>query len=354
MKKIALFLTVLMLLAAFAGCVQNAAVPSADVSEGPVDSADASDEPAEPSDEVSEAERVTVSIATMKGPTGIGLVQVMESAEKGTAANDYVFTLAGAADEITPALIKGEIDIAAIPANLASVLYNKTEGKISVIAINTLGVLYIVDKGGEVAKLEDLRGKTVYATGKGSTPEYTLRYILAQNGIDPDNDVNIEFKSEAGEVVSTLAASEKGVAMLPQPYVATALSKVEGLNVVVDLNDEWGKVCNDTDIITGVAVVRKEFAEAHPEAVKKFLEEYSASVEYVNANVDEASALVEKFGIVAAAAVAKKAIPQCNITFVTGDRMKEQLKVYLGVLYEANAKSVGEKLPSDDFYYSEK
>lgn len=344
MKKLIILILAAVMLLSLVSCdpkTQNDSSAPAAESSGSAESAEESKEASVP------AEKTDIRVAGLKGPTSIGMVKLMRDAEDGNAANNYEFTVAGSADEVTPKLIKGEFDIAAIPANLAAVLYNNTEGEIRIIAINTLGVLYIVEKGGEVAKLEDLKGKTIYATGKGSTPEYTLRHILAENGIDPDKDVTIDFKSEPSEVVPLLKKAEKAVAMLPQPYVTVASANVEGLNTVIDLNAEWGKVESDTGIITGVTVVRKAFADEHPEAVKEFLKEYGASVAYVNANVEDAAALVEKYGIVAAA-VAKKAIPQCNITFISGNEMKTPLSVYLGVLYEANAKSVGGKLPGDD------
>ncbi len=297
-----------------------------------------------------EAEKETIRIAGLKGPTSIGLVKVMKNNADGKAANKYEFTIAGSADEITPKLNKGELDMAAIPANLASVLYNNTNGAIKVLAINTLGVLYIVEKGDTVKSVADLKGKTIYATGKGSTPEYTLRYILSKNGVDPDNDVTIEWQSEPTAVVPLLKANDNAIAMLPQPYVTVAQSNVEGLNIALNLTDEWGKIEGSGALVTGVLVARTEFVEKHPDAVKKMLNEYAASSEYVNANIDDAAALVEEFDIFKAA-IAKKAIPYCNIKVITGDEMRTSLSSYLAVLFEQNAKAVGGKLPDDAFYY---
>lgn len=297
-----------------------------------------------------EAEKETIRIAGLKGPTSIGLVKVMKDNADGKAANKYEFTIAGSADEITPKLNKGELDMAAIPANLASVLYNNTNGAIKVLAINTLGVLYIVEKDDTVKSVADLKGKTIYATGKGSTPEYTLRYILSKNGVDPDNDVTIEWQSEPTAVVPLLKANDNAIAMLPQPYVTVAQSNVEGLNIALNLTDEWGKIEGSGALVTGVLAARTEFVEKHPDAVKKMLNEYAASSEYVNANIDDAAALVEEFDIFKAA-IAKKAIPYCNIKVITGDEMRTSLSSYLAVLFEQNAKAVGGKLPDDAFYY---
>ena len=295
-------------------------------------------------------EDVTIRIGGLKGPTSMGLVKVMADNETGSAANDYAFTIAGSADEVTPKLIQGELDIAAVPANLASVLYNNTEGAVQLLAINTLGVIYIVEKGETVASVADLAGKTIYATGKGSTPEYALRYILSENGIDPDKDVTIEWKSEPTEVVSTLASAEGGVAMLPQPYVTVAQSSVEGLRIAIDLTEAWDALENGSMLLTGVLLVRKDFAENHPRAIADFLKEYEASTAYVNENNADAAQLIEKFDIVKAA-VAEKALPYCNITYIAGTDMKAPMDGYLKVLYDQNAASVGGTIPGDDFYY---
>lgn len=330
----------------------SVAEESSESSESSEESSAESSEAAEESSEESEpeTERAVMRIAGMKGPTSMGLVKVMEDNEAGATANAYEFTIAGTADEITPKLIQGELDAAAVPANLASVLYNNTEGEIQLLAINTLGVLYIVEKGETVSSIEDLRGQTIYATGKGSTPEYTLRYLLSENGIDPDNDVTIEYKSEATEVVAVLTEAESGIAMLPQPYVMVAKGSVEGLRIALDLTAEWDALDNGSSLVTGVLVVRKEYAEQNPDAVAAFLADYESSVEFVNADNAAAAELIEKFDIFKAA-VAEKALPFCNITFISGADAADVLPGYLQVLMDQNAKSVGGALPGDDFYY---
>ncbi len=338
-KTIALLLSVLMIFSLFAACSDT----DNDPSETNVDSQTATDEVTTLTEDT---KADPVRVAGMKGPTSIGMVKIMED---NTASEIYEFTIAGTADEISPKLIKGELDIAAVPANLASVLYNKTNGAVSVLAINTLGVLYIVEKGDTVQSFTDLKGKTIYTTGKGTTPEYSLRYLLTENGIDPDNDVTIEFRSEATEIVSLLATAESGIAMLPQPYVTVASQKVENLRVAVSLNDEWDKLDNGSKLVTGVVVARNEFIENNPDAVSAFLEEYENSVAFVNANTETAAEYVEKFDIFAAA-VAKKAIPQCNIVFIDGEEMNEALTSYLNVLYNQNPASIGGSLPGEDFY----
>ena len=290
-------------------------------------------------------------IAGLQGPTTMGMVKLMKDQES-MESPLYDVTMYGAADEIVPLLTKGELDAAAIPANLAATLYQKTEGKIQVAAVNTLGVLYVVTTGDDVASVADLAGKTIYSTGKGTTPEYVLNYILTENGIDPAKDVTIEYKSEATEVLSTLqSAGEGAVAVLPQPYVTAAQAQVEGLNVALDLTEDWNKIDPDSQLITGVLAVRSDYAEQHPEELEVFLADYRSSIEWVTANTADAAQLVAEYGIVAKAPLAEKALPACNITYMDGADMKQALSGYLDVLYQQDAASVGGALPGDDFYY---
>lgn len=285
-------------------------------------------------------------IAGLKGPTTMGLVNLMNSEE----GADYTFTMYGAADEIVPLLVKGELDAAAIPANLAATLYQKTEGQVEVACVNTLGVLYILEKGDSIQSVADLKGQTIVTTGKGTTPEYVLRYVLSENGIDPDTDVTIEYCSEATEALSQVQAGVANIAMLPQPFVTSALSQVEGLRVALDMNEEWQKVAG-SQLVTGVLVVRKDAVETDPDAFEAFLDGYAASVEAANTDLEGTAALCESYGIVAKAALAQKALPECNIVFETGEQMKTDLTNYFQVLYDADPTSVGGALPADDFYY---
>ena len=293
----------------------------------------------------------TLRIAGLKGPTTMGLVNLLSMEKNGTAAMDYDLQLYGAADEIVPKLIKGDLDMAAIPANLAATLYQKTNGGIQVLAVNTLGVLYVVEKGDTVHSFADLKGRTILSTGKGTTPEYVLRYLLTKNGLDPDKDVKIEYYSEASEVTAQMAATKKdAIAVLPQPYVTAAQMKDSELRVVLDLTKEWNKVC-DTQLITGVTVVRTAYAEDHPDVVQAFLNDYEKSVNAANTDIDGTAALCEEVGVVAKAAIAKKALPKCNSVSRRGEEMKKDISAYLQVLYDASPAAVGGKLPGDNFYW---
>ena len=295
---------------------------------------------------------VTTRIAALKGPTAMGLVKLMNDDPQSADGPMYDFTLAGAADEVTPLLIKGELDMACVPANLGSVLYNKTEGQIVTLAVNTLGVIYIVENGNAVQSMADLAGKTIVAAGKGSTPEYALRYLLSENGIDPDKDVTIDWKSEHAECVAALASGAATIALLPQPFVTVAQTKIEGLRMALDLTAEWDALDNGSGMITGVVVARRAFVEEHPAAVAAFLEDYAESVDWVNSNNADAAQLISEYGIIEAAPVAQKALPYCNIVCITGEEMGSKLSGYLQVLFDAEPTSVGGKLPGDDFYYN--
>ena len=280
-----------------------------------------------------------------------GLVKLLDDAENQKTANAIDFQMAASANELTPLLLQGELDILAVPANLGSVLYNKTQGGVKMLAVSTLGVLYMVEKGGEtVTDIKSLAGKTIYATGKGATPEYALTYLLARNGLELGKDVNVEWKSEPTEIVAQMAAQDSAVAMLPQPFVVVAMGQVEGLRVALDLTEQWNALGGDSQLITAVLLVRSEFLDQHPQAVDQFMKEYAASAAFVNDQPAEAAVLVEKYGIVKAA-VAEKAIPACNIVCLTGDDMKTAASGYLQVLFDQNPESVGGKLPGDDFYW---
>ena len=293
-----------------------------------------------------------VRIAGLKGPTTMGLVNLLDMERSGKASQHYDLQLYGAADEIVPKLIKGELDMAAIPANLAATLYQKTNGGIQVMAVNTLGVLYVVEKGDSIHSFADLKGRTILSTGKGTTPEYVLRYLLTKNGLDPDKDVKIEYYSEASEVTAQMAASKKdAIAVLPQPYVTAAQLKDSSLRVVLDLTREWNKVC-DTQLITGVTVVRTEYAKENPDIVANFLRDYEKSIKAAQTDIAGTAALCEETGVVAKKAIAQKALPQCNIVYRVGDEMKADVNAYLKVLYDASHAAVGGKLPDANFYYT--
>lgn len=295
-------------------------------------------------------EKPVVRIGGLKGPTSMGMVKMLDDDEQGKTSIDYEFTMAASADELTPKLLQGELDILAVPANLGSVLYNKSNGQVKMLAINMLGAVYIAEKGEQtITSLSDLEGKTIYATGKGSTPEYALSYLLSQYGLDINEDITIEWKSEPTEVVSAMATEDHAIAMIPQPFVVVAQTQIEDLKVVLDLNQEWENLGVDSQFITAGIIVNAKFAEEHPETVQKFLEEYSASTKYVKENVEEASVLIEKYDIVKAP-IAQKALPQCNIVCISGSEMKNSVNGYFQVLFDLNPAAVGGQLPGDDFY----
>lgn len=294
----------------------------------------------------------SVRIGSLKGPTSMGIVRLMEQAESGEAQNDYSFTMETGADALLPMMLKDELDIAMIPANVASILYQKSEGNIAVIDINTLGVLYMVSGDDSVQSFEDLKEKTLYLTGKGTTPDYVLQYLLKENGI-AEGEVTIEYKSEATEVAALLAENPGNVGLLPQPFVTAALAQNQKLAVVMDMNEEWEKVSGESRLVTGVTVVRKAFLEENKEAVATFLEEHKASAEYANFNVEATAELVANAGIIEKVPVAAKAIPYCNITYIDGEEMESALSGYLEVLFNLDPSAVGGVLPDEDFYETE-
>ena len=349
MKKILSLLLAFSLALSLAACGGSASSAASSAAVSEVASSAAASEEEEAAAPLSVTE--PLRIAGLKGPTTMGLVNLLSMEQAGTAAMDYDLQLYGAADEIVPLLIKGELDMAAIPANLAATLYQKTSGGIQAVAVNTLGVLYVVEQGDTVHSMADLKGRTILSTGKGTTPEYVLRYLLRKNGLDPDRDVKIEYYSEASEVTAQMANTEDAIAVLPQPYVTAAGLKDDTLRVALDLTAEWDKVA-DTQLITGVTVVRKAYAEEHPDVVAAFLADYAQSVNAANTDLDGTAALCEEQGVVAKAAIAKKALPNCNIVCLTGEELKADVSGYLQVLYDADPAAVGGVLPGEDFYWA--
>ena len=294
-----------------------------------------------------------IKVYALKGPTGMGMAKLMSDSDAGTTTNKYDFTIASAPDEVTAEIIKGNYDIAALPTNLASVLYNKTEGKIRVAAVNTLGVLYVLENGDTVNSLEDLNGKELYATGQGSTPEYILRYVLETNGID----CNVTYLAEHSELAAQMISGDVSLGMLPVPNATTVLAQSDA-RTAIDLTAEWEKAAekngDSSALYMGCVIVNPDFIEESPEAADAFLEEYAASVKYVNENIDDASAMIESYGIVPKAAIAKKAIPDAHMVCITGDEMKTGLSGFYNVLFGFDPKSVGGAVPADDIYYIKK
>ena len=306
-----------------------------------------SEEPAEETN----FEGTTIRLGGLKGPTSMGMVKMLSDSEAGQTVNSYEFTMAGSADELTPKLLQGELDILAVPVNLGSILYNNSDGAVQMLAANALGVLYIVEKGGQtVTDWESLKGQTIYATGKGSTPEYALTYLLDQYGLDPAADVTIEWKSEASEVVALMATQDQAIALLPQPYVTVAQTKFPDLRIALSLTESWDALDNGSQFITAGLIVRTQFAQENPEAIAAFLEEYAASTQFINENVAEGAQLVGEYGIVEAA-IAEKAIPYCNIVCITGAEMVEMTTGYFQTLFDQNPKSMGGAMPGEDFFY---
>lgn len=289
---------------------------------------------------------VTVNIGVLKGPTGMGAAWLMDQNEQGLSANSYNFTIAGAPDVLTGQLISGDMDMAALPTNAISTLYNKTEGKITVLGVNALGVLYVLENGDRINSVADLEGKTILASGQGSTAEYVLNYILEQNGVSAE----IFWASEHSEAATLALSGEYDIVMLPEPFVTTVTTKNGSFRVALDLTREW-EALGGGELTMGGIAVRTEFLEAHPDAVKAFVKEYANSVAFTNAQPADAAKLIAKYEI-AAEEIAKNAIPRCNIVWLHGENYKAKLENFLGVVYEANPAGIGGKMPGDDFYQS--
>ena len=309
----------------------------------------ANTEPEQPDDTPAPAE---VNLYVLSGPTGIGAMNLWAAADAGETQNTYHITMPGANDEVVAAISNGDADIAAVATNLAATLYNKTSGGVTVLAVNTLGVLSLLGNGQEVATIADLAGKTIYAPGQGANPEYILRYVLTGNGLDPDKDVTIQFVGEGSELLTVWQTDPEAIIMAPQPVATSILMQNENAVTLFNMTDEWDKVSGgDSTLMMGCVIVRNEFLQENPGAVELFLQEYAASIEKAQSDVEGTAALCEQYGLIPKAALAKAAIPSCGLTFVTGAEMKSALSGYLQVMFNADPKSVGGAMPGDDFYY---
>lgn len=311
----------------------------------------ANSEPEQPEtqEELTAAE---INLYVLSGPTGIGAMNLWAASDAGETKNTYHITMPGANDEVVAALSKGDADIAAVATNLAATLYNKTDGGVTVLAVNTLGVLSLLSNGQEAATVSELKGKTIYAPGQGANPEYILRYVLTGNGLDPDKDVTLRFVGEGSELLTVWQSDPEAVILAPQPVATSILMQNENAKTLFDMTEEWDKIAGgDSTLMMGCVIVRNEFLQANPGAVELFLQEYAASIEKAQSDVEGTAALCEQYGLIPKAALAQKAIPSCGLTFVTGAEMKTGLSGYLQVMFDANPKSVGGALPGDGFYY---
>ncbi len=301
---------------------------------------------------------VNVNVYTLNGTTGFGMAKLISDAKAGAFPNEnYTFTVQSDASVVLSALINGDVDIAALPTNAAANVYNKTQGGVKILAVNTRGVLYLLAKGETtVPSFESLRGKTVYVPAQN--PTFIFTHLCKQNGLIPGTDITVDSTTyaEAAALRDAVASGLVDYAVLPEPMVTIAMASAAKANVTLtnamDLTAEWDKVCAPGSLVQGCVVVRTAFLEAHPETVANFLAAYKSSIEYLSTNTQEAAQLIADAGIFANAGVAAKAIPNCNVCYLDGAEMKAAMQVFLAALKDINDKSIGGALPADDFYYN--
>lgn len=356
-RYVPLALALAMTLALFAGCKPKEPDPTPTPKPDPTPTVETTPTP-EPTATPSLEQDEKVRVGMLKGATGLGAAYMMDNnpvmmncMEGGSPwGPKYEFTLMAEPTEAVAALTKGEVDIAALPTNVAATLYHKLDGGIQLLALNTYGVLYILERGESVKSLGDLSGKTVHAFGQGANPEFVLNYLLAQNGLE---DVTVQWHASTDEVSTLLASGEIDCAMLPVPAATAAVIQGEGVRMAIDLTREWKDAGADGVLTMGCVVARREFVEHSPEAVEQFLTDYEASITFMSDpdNLDQAAVLAETYGIIPKAAMAKKALPDANLCFVTGDDMMTGIQGYYQVLYKADPASIGGSIPDEAFYY---
>lgn len=343
-KYLALFTAVVLTLCLLVGC-----------STGNPDSSDSS----VPQSGEHNHPKADVNITAIAGPTGVGLVHLMKNQDEGKAENNYTFNVVSAPDQAVAAITNGSADIAAVPTNLASTLYKKTGGKVTVLAVNTLGVLHILANGEQITKVSDLKGKTIFTSGKGANPEYILKFVLERNGLDPEKDVKIEYVADNDALATLVINGTAKIAMVPEPKASAVLLQNKNVKRVLNMTDEWQKKDGkfvpvseqEGTLMMGCVVARAEFVEKNPDAVAHFMKEYEASINAVNDDVATAATLCEQYKIIPKAAIAKMAIPNCELVFISGKIMKRELSTYLEILHKYNPAAIGGELPKNSFYY---
>ena len=339
MKKLIAFVLTIAMALSVAACAKEEPQPTAATEAAPAVETTAVPEPVMPA--------APVNVMVLNGTTGFGMANLMDAAAKGEAAQEYHFTVETDASNIVAALVNGSSDIAALPTNAAAAVYNKTQGGVQVLALNTLGVLYLVTDGSvTVESMADLEGQTVYAPAQN--PSFIFQHIVDANGVE---NVTIDNTyAQPADLNAAVASGEVSVAVLPEPMVTVAKSKNPDLVVALDLTAEWDKVSEPGSLVQGCVVVRKNFVLENAAAVQNFLTEYGASIEALTSDVEGTAAKIEANGIFTKAAVAAKAIPNCNVCFITGAEMQAALSQFLTIMHGVAPASVGGSIPGDDFY----
>ena len=342
MKKTIAFVLALVMALSMAACAKEEVQPTTVATEAPTEAVVETTAAPE-----TEAAAAPINVMVLNGTTGFGMANLMDAAAKGEALQEYNFTVETDASNIVAALANGSVDIAALPTNAAAAVYNKTQGKVQVLALNTLGVLYLVTDGSvKVESVADLAGQTVYAPAQN--PSFIFQHIVEANGVE---NVTIDNTyAQPADLNTAVASGEVAIAVLPEPMVTVAKSKNPDLQVALDLTAEWDKVSQPGSLVQGCVVVQKQFVQDNPTAVAVFLEEYGMSIEGLTMDVEGTAAKIEANGIFTKAAVAAKAIPNCNVCFIVGEEMQTALHQFLTIMHGVAPASVGGSIPGDDFY----
>ncbi|MBR1779158.1 MAG: ABC transporter substrate-binding protein [Clostridia bacterium] len=303
-------------------------------------------------DETKESKKSAIKLVALKGPTSLGLVELWDKSDEGANENKYDINVVGEPAEAIAKLASGDADVGLVPTNMASILYNKTSGNVKLAAINALGGLYIVSNNKDIKEVRNLKGRKIYVSGQGATPEYALRYVLQKNDLEVGRDVFLEYnKAEHSELASQVISEDVDIALLPEPFVTQVTEKNSNIKVALNLTKEWDRSSESKDNLTmGCIIVRKNLIEDKKDSFDRFLDDYKNSVEYVDTNLEGASQLADKYGIMQKE-IAIKALPKCNIVFIEGEEMKNKVINFLKVLFDFEPKSIGGKMPSEDFYY---
>lgn len=295
------------------------------------------------------AEPLQLTVAGLKGPSSIGMLRMIESEPVFGEDVETEYQIVDEPQLMIARIMSGEADIAAVPINLAAVLYNKG-APYRLGAVTGDGLLHIVSSREDIGSVEDLKGKRIYCIAQGSTPEFVLRYVLEKSGIDPDTEVELDFSFDHVAIAPQLIAGKVDLAVLPEPFVSIVASKNPAVQPVIDLQQVWAELSGtgDTYPITAT-LVRNSLYREHPEALKAFFAAYRESIDWANANPAEAGGLAGKYMEMPAPIIAK-AMPRLNLRYQSPREARSRVEELYQVFHGFAPASVGGTIPGDEFY----
>ncbi|MDX9846980.1 MAG: MqnA/MqnD/SBP family protein [Tenuifilaceae bacterium] len=289
-----------------------------------------------------------VTIATLKGPSAMGMIKLIDSLNH-TSDKRIRVEILNEPIQVRKMVIDGTADFAILPTTMAAILYNRGIDY-QLAAIPVWGTLYLFGTDTTITAWNMLRGKTINLMGKGMTPDVLFKHLLIENGINPDVDVRLDYRFPTHiDLANAVAAGQAKLGVISEPLVSLVMERNSKIKAIFDLNAEWQKVM-DMPIAQTAFLVKGELANANKELVDRILKSYDYSTQWVNQNPDSAAHLIVKYDILPSVEVARKSIPRSNLYFSRVRSIRMEIESYLNVFYQMNPDIVGGRLPDENFY----